>query len=155
MKKQTKPTAADIKFLEAYRQAGFINATAVYQELYPDTEYYCANAKCYYIKNKPTSKEWLQEQYQIITARSQERGAKYIKRLEAAYFDPECKSTAISQMSRILLKSAGFLDDDDSNSGIDKVEFTVELNEKGAKDAAQRTNNPGEATSTESQQDDA
>ena len=121
-----KLTPVDLEFLEAYQDADFVNAAAVYKELHPQARSPAQSAQAI----KKRGKEWLDARYSIIASKSIERQAQYIRKLEAAFYDPETKPTPLAQLGRLLLQTTGILDQDAQNVGIDSVQFNVQLSEK-------------------------
>ena len=99
---------SDQQFLEAYERNGFTNATQAYQKLHPNVSYQVAANRSHNLKKKYA--DFLQQRYEAIAGKSLERACKYIKRMEKEFFDPDCKSTAVAQIGRMLLQSTGVLD---------------------------------------------
>jgi len=127
MKDRNKPTKADQEFLEAYEQNGFTNAVQTYQKLHPDVSYQTAANRAHNIKKKHA--DYLTERYEAIAGKSLERAARYVTRMEQHFFDPECKSTALSTIGRTLLLTTGVLDGSVSGSGEKVPSWVKELDE--------------------------
>ena len=115
----------DLVFLLKYEASGFGNATAVYREMYGNARFPSQDVHLVIERNK----EWLQSRFNKITEKTNERQARYILRLEKVFFDDNTKSTAQVSAGRILLQSAGALDED-IDSTPQHIKFTVSLTER-------------------------